>query len=186
MLPQGTVSRVYDYYFTAPRYRAEMKRALMEFLGDGEMMEYGGALFNEWFLFDFVLIGGLTPLEEFVTKNPPSLSDASLDLYRHLHENTYSLFEVMAVERKKGMTLNDARTGDRYRVEEDKATRSLHKGDLFFGRVAKVDDHYELVGADSLIFKDEDAEEARAFVSSKRKITPKEARVWMNGKIRGR
>jgi len=63
MVPKGSISKVYEYYFTTPRYSEEVMRALREFFdlpkldkgGSLETDEKSEGLFNEWFLYDFIL-----------------------------------------------------------------------------------------------------------------------------------
>lgn len=186
MLPTGSISRVFEYYFTNLRYRADAKRALTEFLDGGTMWRQDGGMFNEWFIYDFVLAEGLTPLEHFIAKNPLSLSGTSLDIYRDLHENTYGLFEARDIERGKGMTLVDVKTKHPYSIEEVSASRSLKRGDLFFGRIGKVDQHHELVSADPVILRGSDATAAiLVFRETTIRLTPKIAHQWLRERFEG-
>ncbi len=156
MLPKGAIRNVHEHYFGSPQFRGEVARAFREFFGDADSgkdgalapPDWAASLFNEWFLFDFVLWNGRTPLEDFIARNPLSLPKEALGLYRALQESRTGLFEVKAIALGESLALKELRTGTRFRVREFSATFTLRKGDLFFGRVGKVGDRWELVGSD--------------------------------------
>jgi len=158
MLPKGSISKVYKYYFTSPLYTAEIMRALLEFFDDPDLRPGGSfeadekskGFFNEWFLYDFVLENGGSPLANFVARNPLELSAIKMTLYKDLlatHE--YGLFEVLKVDVNNGLLLKNLQTGERIYVKEQKLTLQVKPGAIFFSRVGQVGDHHELVGADT-------------------------------------
>lgn len=183
MLPKGSISRVYEYYFRAPEYRREIMRALREFFdrpdldksASLEVSEQGEGFFNEWFLFDFVLESGRTVLEEFISCNPLALNETEMDLYRNLRENTYGIFEVLAVERGRGLTLKDLQTGTQWAVQEVRATYDVEPGSVFLGRVGNVGGRYELVGANSFSWQGTGEATKKLLGKEKSKMTPRVA-----------
>lgn len=193
MLPKGSISRVYEHYFSAPDYRWEIMRALREFfdrpdLDRGaslEVSEQSEGFFAEWFLFDFVLESGRTVLEEFISRNPLALNETEMDLYRNLRENTYGIFEVLAVERGRGLTLKDLQTGTQWAVQEVRATYTVEPGSVFLGRVGNVGGHYELVGANSFSWRDTDEATKKLLRKEKFKATPKVAYAIIQSRERG-
>ena len=190
MLPKGSISRVTEYYYTALEFRGEVLRALRWFF-DRPDLDTGGSLkttgqgeafFNEWFLFDFLLGTGRTVLEDFVASNPLKLNGTELELYRNLLDNTYGIFETLDVERGQGLTLKDLRTRKQWAVREFSATFNLEQGDVFFSRIGKVGDHYELVGADSFSFQGVDEVTKKSLRREKPKLTPKVVHDFLRGR----
>jgi len=76
MLPKGSIAKIYKYYFRNPRYSEEILRAMREFFdrpdlepgGSLEMNDKSEGLFNEWFLYDFVLSNGEHPCGALLKK----------------------------------------------------------------------------------------------------------------------
>ncbi|MCX6738119.1 MAG: hypothetical protein NTY11_01730 [Candidatus Parcubacteria bacterium] len=189
MLPKGSIAKLYEYYFTAPQFADEVIFALQGFfnrsgLDRGSSLNLGSekskGLFNEWFLYDFIMADGYTPLEHFVNTNPFNLEEAELKLYRDLLDNRFGIFEALEIELGHSLTIKDLQTGEEWFVLENKGTYDLEKNRLFFGRVGKVDDHYELVGADSFSIEDVDGVIKKSFRNTKFKITPKEVNDILN------
>lgn len=155
-MEKGTISKIIDYYFGKAKFKEEILRALREFfnrpnLGPRERLEPwdedDGEMFNEWFIFDFKLSNGKTPLENFYEKNPYNLNRTLLQVYKDLQDNHFGFYKVKEIRLGEGLTLKNLRTGKVYRVREFAATFSLKEEQVFSGRVGRVDDHYELVGA---------------------------------------
>ncbi len=109
--------------------------------------EIEASLFNEWFVYDFKFKNGATPLEDFYQRNPENLDDKDLEVYKTLQENRYSFFKVEKNILGEGLVLKDITTGKVYQVREYAATFHLKEGQVFPTRVAKVIDHYEMVGS---------------------------------------
>jgi len=188
MLPKGSIARIYEYYFTTPRYGDEVLRAMREFfdrpdLDRGaslEMNDKSEGLFNEWFLYDFVLPTGETPLQNFVKENSLGLSAVEMELYKNiLKTNIYGLYEVKKIDVDEGLALKNLQTGKESYVREKSLTRQVQPGSVFFGRIGKVDDHYELIGADTFSIQAAGDEIMSHFHGMKFKITPKFAHdIW--------
>jgi len=152
----GTIKRIQEYYFANPDYIKEVLRALKTFFGEdmpaienGEIKfqsEAENSLFNEWFIYDFKLNNGKTPLENFYEQNPFNLPDDELQIYKDLQENIYSYFKVIKKILGTGLILKDIMTGKIYEVKEYSLTFQVYGGESFPTRIGKVGDHYEIVG----------------------------------------
>jgi len=191
MLPRGSIAKIYEYYFTAPQFKDEVIRALREFFNRPDLEKSGSlnignekskGFFNEWFLYDFIMTNGRMPLEDFINTNPFNLKALELKLYRDLLDNRFGIFEVLEIELGHSLTIEDLQTGKRWLVFENRGTYDLEKGRIFFGRVGRVGDHYELIGADSFSLQDVDDATKKSFRKMKFKITPKEASDILNTK----
>lgn len=190
MLPKGSIAKIYEYYFTTPRYNEDVLRAMREFFdrpdldrgGSLEINDKSEGLFNEWFLYDFELTSGQTPLANFIEENPLQLSKDSMVLYRSiLKSNIYGMFEVLHVDIDKGLMLKNLQTGKEIYVYERKLTFQIRIGGIFFGRIGLVDDHNELVGADTFSIDGLDDAVKKELRKAKFVITPKVAHdIWKN------
>ncbi len=152
----GTIKRLLNHYFSNPKFCNEISRALKEFFGDdapkiedGQIQfrsEEENSLFNEWFVYDFRLSNGKTPLEDFYYRNPYHLKIDRLQIYKDLQENVYSYFKVIKKILGSGLVLEDIITGRIYEVKEYSLTFEVFEGQSFPTRVGRVGDHYEIVG----------------------------------------
>lgn len=181
-MEQGTIQKMFDYYFTKPKFRDEILRALREFFNKPDLtsgskleMEKGNeGMFNEWFIFDFKLSNGKTSLEDFYNTNPYNFDPARLQLYKDLQENHFGLYEVKNIRLGEGLTLENLQTGKIYQVREYSATFGLKMGQVFSARVGKIDDHYELVGSNVTFGPVKlDAALKNIFRKDKNKLNPK-------------
>lgn len=188
MLPKGSIAKIYEYYFTTPRYSEEILRAMRKFFdrpdldrgGSLEMNDKSEGFFNEWFLYDFVLSNGETPLRSFVKENPLEVSAAEMELYESiLKTNMYGLYEVKKVDMDKGLVLKNLQSGKELYVQEKKLTKQIQPRSVFFGRIGMVGDHYELIGADTFSIQAAGEEIKSYFHDMKFKLTPKIAHdIW--------
>lgn len=153
MVPRGTISKVRGYYITKSEYADEISRACKEFFGEPDSPENDNPLFNEWLSYDFRFSDRKSMFEKYYIENPHNLPDYRREIYKTLLENYYGLFEVLEVKRYIGLSLKRLSDGKIFDVSEVSATMDLDKGDVFVTRVAKVVDHYELVGCDTQIMK---------------------------------
>lgn len=158
MLKPGTIRKVGGYYQNSFEFAKDLLKAKGEFsMGMGPMAfssDKSEGFFNEWFLYDFVLSSGVTPLQDFVKNNPLDLKDDEMNFYKVLLEsNHYSLYEILDIKIGSQLKLRDIFTNTEYDVLEHMGTYEAKKGAVTFGRVAKVFDHYELVGADTLMLE---------------------------------
>ena len=182
MLQKGTIAKIYEHYFTAPQFSHDVMRALRDFFNHPDLdrggslgtTEMSQGLFNEWFLYDFVLSNGRTVLADFVFSNPLKISANEILLYQEmLNTNLYGLFEVKNVENGEGLMLENLQSGEKTYVYEKKLTSQVRVGDAFFGRIAKVADRYELIGADTYAFQGIDDKFKKLMRKELVKLTPK-------------
>lgn len=157
MLPKGSIARVYQHYFDGPKYKAVVLRSMREFFDD-TTLGFRGAVsgtqesvgfYNEWFLYDFDFGDGETTLEYFIRTDPLTLSEREMQMYRDLCDNRFGLFEILSVRPLESVHLRLLPSGEEFNVREFSGTMDMREGWGAFGRVARVGDHYELVGADS-------------------------------------
>jgi hypothetical protein len=152
----GTISKILDYYYKKDKYKEELTNALRQFFdkpdlasgGELDYKENDMGFFNEWFMFDFRLKNGRTLLQDFCDKNPYNFSILRLQQCKDILDNDYGFFEVSRVDVGEGMKLKNLNTNMEYQVKEHTATFQLKTGDILVNRVAKVGDHFELLGTD--------------------------------------
>ncbi|MGB9722186.1 MAG: hypothetical protein ACPL28_12000 [bacterium] len=183
----GTIKRLLNYYFASPQYFDEILRALKSFFGNdvppiegGEIKfrnEEENALFNEWFVYDFKLSNGKTPLENFYERNPYNLKNDELQIYKDLQENVYSYFKVIKKILGTGLVMEDVMTGRIYEVKEYSLTFEVYEGQSFPTRVGRVEDHYEIVGGNIYVMPVKLSPELELSIKkSKEKWNPK--MIW--------
>lgn len=154
-MERGTIEKILDYYFSREQFEKEIIRAEREFFNKVDFdiedsfkrRDEDTAMFNEWFIFDFKLSNGKTPLEDFYERNPYNLNLVRLQIYKDLQENYFGFYEVKEVKLGEGLTLENLHTGKIYQVREYSGTFYLKEGQVFSTRVGKVGDHYELAGS---------------------------------------
>jgi len=178
----GAIKKIFTYYYNYPAYQGEMEKAFRDFFNIGEnaaIFAVNGEAepyFNEWLIFDFKLASGKTLLEDFYERNPYNLSLIDRQIYKDLMANEYGAFEVLKVDQGQGLELLSLRTAKKYYVHEFSATFQLKPGMVFFNRAAKVGDHYELVGSDSISFDVRLDQGAKNYLlKCQDKITPRDA-----------
>jgi len=186
-MQSGTMDRIFSYYLNNPKFADEIKRAKNEFFeieegahliaADEKMMPF----FMEWLTFDFRLKSGESLLEHYYYNNPKKLALYDLQIYKDLQENVYGILEAKKIDLDKGMKVLVTNTGEQYYVHERSATHGLKVGNLFFARVGRVGDHYELVGSDSFIFNVRINDKLRKSFKTKEKLTPKLAAAYYGG-----
>lgn len=181
---KGLVGKILDYYFTAETFRKETERALKEFfdlkdissLSRIKMTEAKSSHFNEWFLYDFKLQNQKSPLENFCNDNSENWNKEDLNAAKDLLINEYGPYEVLEVDMGTGLTIKNLQSSNIYGVKEKKGTFQIKKSFLFFGRVGKVDDHWELIGSDSLMMPVSFTARAKKLLfDTPEKFTPKTA-----------
>lgn len=182
LVPKGSIAKVGKYYFSAPQHKTDVQRAFREFfdqqdLSNGESVVASAleeGLFNEWFLYDFILSSGETPLAHFVAKNPLKASKSEIKFYRELSENNiYGMFEVKRVDVGAGLEIENVKTRVTSFVREQQLTYQVKRGDAFFARIGRVLDHDELVGADTFLLEGIDEKFKRMVRKGHLKLTPK-------------
>lgn len=178
----GTIENIFSYYLGNKKFRAEIERAEREFFGLNNEAVFLSAeaqakeFFMEWLVFDFKLASGRSLLEDYYYLNPYKQPLYEMQVYRYLQNNVYGLLEVEKVDLGAGLELLILNTGKKYYVREYSATFDLQKGNIFFGRVAFVGDHYELAGANSFKFNVYlDSSIKKRFIDKTAHYTPKDA-----------
>lgn len=155
----GTIAQVLNHYFAPINrslYGKELDRASKEFFGEegkvpDSLSETG--YFSEWFIFDFKMENGKTPLEHFWQDNPVELTKEEREEYRVMGTNFYSAFEITRIDYGKGFTLTDLVTDTPYEVREKSMTRDVAPKNTVFCRLMKVgahDEHWEIAGGSTL------------------------------------
>lgn len=162
MLKKGTISRVGIYYIKTPEYKDDIVRAMKAFFkGLSGSEEPGNNLFrdikeegyfNEWLLYDFKFKDGKGMLEKYYYENPESIPEYRRSIYKDLMENYFGLYEILEIRPFTGLKLRRLEDSKEFDVYEMSLTTQVNIGDLFFTRVARVEDRYELVGCDTELF----------------------------------
>ena len=167
---QGALNKALEEFFGIP---PEDKR------GPLQIPEEFLAHFNEWFVFDYKLPNGRTVLQYFYDQNPLNLAGERYELYKQLQSGEYSLWEVVDVRFGEGLRLRNIQNNIERQVQEFKATLDLKVGTLFFSRIVRLGDHWEMVSADAFLL-DEDIEglARQSFMGRAIVFTPKEMVRW--------
>lgn len=187
----GLISRIVDYYSSSPKFVRELEQAVKVFfavstvadLAVDQITETEHGLFNEWFLFDFVLPDGNTMLEHFIDVNPHQLEPVQLKAYERMRDTQhYGLFEVISIQLGSGLALRDIHTNTTYSVRERAATYQVQLGHLVPQRVAMFDDSWELVGSNTVsipITLDKEMRKIFHNASVANQFTPQTVRQWL-------
>lgn len=110
-------------------------------------------LFLEWLIFDFKTLKRTSFLAEYVLKNPDKLDNKALDQFKQIVETQfYSQFEIQKIKRGQLITVEDLFTAETYTIYEKKGSERLSERGILPGRIAKVDEKWYLVGANSVYF----------------------------------
>lgn len=110
-------------------------------------------LFLEWLVYDYKQSSGTTFLIEYILRNPDGLDNKKVDQFEQIAQSQiYSMFEILEIKRGEWFILENIHTGKTYQVYEKKGTLSLNHPGTIPGRIAKVDDRWYLVGANSVYF----------------------------------
>jgi len=186
MIQKGTIRKMGQYYRNDPKYKEEILCGVIEFYGEKNINDIDQPLFNEWMMYDFKFSDSKGMLKKFYEENPMGIPLYRREIYRSLMENYYGLFEVLDVKKFQSLLLRRVSDKKIFNVSEISATLDLEIGDIFVTRVAKVIDHYELVGCDTQVIKlseTKNKKERDIFikrVSSLIKIdTPKDAMAFL-------
>ena len=161
MIKKGTISKVREFYMNNHEYTNDIQRAFKIFFEQNESFKSGKlspsifeeGFFNEWLTYDFKFSNGKGMLEKYYYENPENIPEYRRKIYKDLIENYFGLFEVIEVFLFKGLKLRRVDDFKEFNVSEVSLTTQVNEGDLFFSRVGKVEDRYELVGCDSAAFR---------------------------------
>ena len=139
--------------------------AMDEFLGwpepedeiSEEMLDRAGPLFWPWYIFNWEydsidaeveLSGpeGRTVAELYAEERGDKLDLLERCLIDSINRKPYTFWEVLSVDRGKGMTLQDVLRGHPIKVEERTGSEYVQSGDILFGRAVMVDSVGMLIG----------------------------------------
>ncbi len=185
-MKNGTIENIISYYLENKKFSLEIERAEKEFFGlNNEAVllsveEKTREFFMEWLVFDFKLANGYSLLQDYYYLNPHKRPLYEMQVYKDLQNNIYGLLEVQKINLGVGIELVVLHTGEKYYVQEHLATFDCQKGDVFFGRVAFVGGHYELVGANSFklnVFLDGSMK--KHFINKNSRYSPKDASEFL-------
>ncbi|MEJ2040504.1 MAG: DUF2384 domain-containing protein [Desulfosarcinaceae bacterium] len=121
------------------------------------MMDRVGPLFWPWYVFNWEydendsgveLSGpeGRTVAELYAQERGGKLDSLEKRLIEGINRKPYSFWEVLGVDKGKGMTLRDILRGTRLQVQERTGSQYVEPGDVIFGRAVSVDGVGMLVG----------------------------------------
>src|SRR3989344_519796 len=153
----GTISNLIEYFFQEEQYSFEIEKALKEFFklkNIGELSEKvpdfldvnsaPHRYFHEWFVYEFKLTSGRTPLGEWYDLNPFKISSSELAVYADLQVNYFGFYEVVSSVPGK-VEVENISSGDSFKVREYKAAPFLKPKEVIIARVALVKGRYEFV-----------------------------------------
>lgn len=117
---------------------------------DEDILERIGPLFWPWFLFNWEydpldagleLSGpeGRTVAELYAEERSNRLAPLECKLIEHVNRKPYSFWEVLRVDKGKGMLLKDVLRGNPIEVQERSGSEYVEPGDLLYGRAVSVD-----------------------------------------------
>jgi len=122
-----------------------------------------------------------TPLANFARTNPFLMPKEEIRVYKDLLDNHFDLFEILDVKPTKGMALKSLHNQKEFFVEEFSASLDAQKGFGIFARVAKVGNHYEMVGSDSFAVPlgDPGFKPYLEKILKKKDLTPKDIHIML-------
>lgn len=144
--------------------------------GDTELWQY----YTEWMIFDFIQSTGRTFLIEYVLLNPDNLDSKVIDQFKQIAETqNYSDYQILDLKRGEWIKLEDIYTGKIYKVYDKLGSENVPDEGTMFARVARVDDKWYLVGANSATYPITYTERMKKglrndFTKNKIKLTPKD------------
>ncbi|OGZ44464.1 MAG: hypothetical protein A3J55_04450 [Candidatus Ryanbacteria bacterium RIFCSPHIGHO2_02_FULL_45_17b] len=184
----GTISDIISYFFNSSAYKADIERALCQFFGIHSVEELLIGIpefanvdspahrhFHEWFVFDFKLSDGKTPLQEWCEKNPMNIRFSDMtecaDLLRW---NEYGFFIIISSVPGK-VEIESIMSKKRYAVREYKVAPFLKPKEVIVARISLIGQRYEFVSGMIEPTDTEFSDEARKTLTRFRNaLTPKE------------
>lgn len=173
--------------FTASN-REVFSRAWKEFAG-GEELNEGTEnfekivpLFNEWVIFDFKLPSGMNAVTEYYLKNPDRLAeDLLFELKQIIETQRFEMLEIVEIKRGEWIEAYGIFSGKTYKIYDHLGSLTLPEKGSFFGRVAKIDDKWLLVGSDTFSLPVTSTPRAkRMYLRQKIGLSPKDIwRFWI-------
>lgn len=166
-------------------------QAWKEFAGEEELDEETEnfkkilPLFNEWLIFDFKLPSGMNAITEYYLKNPDRLSqDLLLELKQIIETQKFEMLEIINIKKGEWIEVYGVFSGNIYKIYDYLGSLSLPEKGSFFGRVAKIDNKWLLVGSDTFSLPVISTTRAkRMYLKQKISLTPKDIwRFWLTPK----
>ncbi len=154
-MKKGLFSKILDFY--GENFAEVFEEARLEFYGGWEMLEkfYNdkqvAVMFLEWFVFDYKMANGRSPLENYLKEKFDNLSEEEILAGNDLLDNEYGFFLVSNVEPGRGIVLQSLNTGRRYGVKEKRGSKNVVENQIMVARVGKVDNHWEIVGGSGFV-----------------------------------
>ena len=134
-------------------------------------------LFNEWLIFDFRLPPGQTVSIDYFLKNPDGFSEDLMDELRQITETQhFDMFELQSLKRGKWMKIYGLFSGKTYTVYEQSGSRNAPSKGSFWGRVARVNNRYILVGSNPVYLPMKSTDRLKQFYLENKpeKFSPKD------------
>lgn len=97
--------------------------------------EFGHAAYFPWFVFDFELESGRTPLDTFLDREGEGLSAGERAFLDRMRTSQMRLYEVIGIRLDEGLDLRDLDTGSTVAVRERSATHHLSRWDVVAARI---------------------------------------------------
>ncbi len=124
---------------------------------DSETLRRAGPLFWPWYIFNWEYDSGETDVQlsgpehrtvaELYAENRTGRIDPlEARLIEGINRKPYSFWEVVSIDKGKGMTLQDILKGIQIDVQERLGSQYIHPGDVLFGRAVIVDGVGMLIG----------------------------------------
>lgn len=139
-------------------YPDRIEEALNKFFGKNlidPQMEYFdkvSELFNEWLIFDFKS-KDITFIIEYYLKNPDELSNDLLEELKQIIETQcFDMLEMQSIKRGEWIKAYGLYSGKTYQIYDHRGSLSSPDKGTFWGRIAKVDNRYQLVGSNPLFY----------------------------------
>ncbi len=149
-LPKSEVYRAMREYFGQ---RLDADEGTLEFAPEALDAEWPA--FMEWFLYDFRLSGGQTPIARFLAERGHSLPPDERAILAEWQEAAVGLQEVVGLDPGKSLTLRDVFTGETVQVREVRGSLSAARWDLLSNRLIRVQGQPQLAGA-GILFRPSD------------------------------
>jgi len=189
----GAISDIIAYFFQNFAWAGDIDRALCEFFkiksfqelaiyapDFGDFNSPSHRHFHEWFIYDFKLLSGRTPLCEWYEENPVGMMTSDMTLYADLlRDNEYGFFKVIFSVPGR-VEVKSFGSGRHYIVREYSAAPFFRLNEAIVARVGLVGDRYEFVGGMINGMDAEFSDKAGSiFARPQKPITPKEIyHIW--------
>ncbi len=169
--------------YTREEYYEDIKSARREYFGtigqlreEEENFESQICCFDDWYLFNFSLRNGMTPVQDYLNAGCVEVE------FRNTFEfPDYSLFEYRGRAIKGNFVIQNHLTGEKVRLIKDQSPVPLMKGEIFVGRVlSRGGEHFLMRGVTP--FPDKIAPRLIKRAKQVRKhATPAEKNIFVNG-----